>query len=204
MSGSLVVVSGPSGSGKSSLCRIICDTFDYAHLSISTTTRAMREGERDGVDYFFTDKESFRAAIDEGEFLEWAEVHGNYYGTSKRRVEEALKAGKTVLFDIDVQGQASVVRLFPKETTSVFVTTPSLPVLRQRLEGRGTDTAEVIAKRLVNALDEMACIDRYDYLIVNDRFEESLEALKSVVVVSRYKEARVSLPDFISAWKGQF
>ena len=204
MSGSLVVVSGPSGSGKSSLCRVICESFDYAYLSVSTTTRAPRSGEAEGLDYFFVTREAFEAAIKEGEFLEWAEVHGNYYGTSRKRVEEALKAGKTILFDIDVQGQASVKALFPKECTSVFVTTPTLSILKERLQGRGTDSDAVIEQRLVNALDEMRHIDRYDYLIINDRFEESLDALKSVVVASRYKEGRVSLPDFISAWKGQF
>lgn len=164
----------------------------------------MRSGEKEGVDYFFTTQEAFKSAIGAGEFLEWAEVHGNFYGTSKKRVEEALSAGKTVIFDIDVQGHAAVTKLFPAETTSVFVTTPSLPVLRQRLAGRGTDSPEVIEKRLINALGEMTCIDRYDYLIINDSFEESLAALKAVVLASRYKEARVSLPDFISVWKGQF
>ena len=203
MSGSLVVVSGPSGSGKSSLCKAVCEAYDFAHLSISTTTRAPRSGEREGEDYFFASKEQFRAAIDSGDFLEWAQVHDNFYGTSKSRVIEALEAGRTVLFDIDVQGQAAISALFPKETTSVFVTTPDIAVLRQRLAGRGTDSEEVIEKRLINALSEMNQLDRYDYLLVNDDYDDSLEVLKAMVLASRYKVSRVSLPEFISTWKGQ-
>ncbi len=203
MSGSLVVVSGPSGSGKSSLCKAVCEAYDFAHLSISTTTRAPRSGEREGEDYFFASKEQFLAAIDSGDFLEWAQVHDNFYGTSKSRVIEALEAGRTVLFDIDVQGQAAISALFPKETTSVFVTTPDIAVLRQRLAGRGTDSEEVIEKRLINALIEMNQLDRYDYLLVNDDYDDSLEVLKAMVLASRYKVSRVSLPEFISTWKGQ-
>jgi guanylate kinase len=201
--GSLVVVSGPSGSGKSSLCKAVCEVYGFAQISISTTTRAPREGEQNGVDYHFASKEQFRAAIDSGDFLEWAQVHDNFYGTSKSRVEEALLAGQTVLFDIDVQGQAAISALFPRETTSVFVTTPDIAVLRERLQKRGTDSEEVIEKRLINALGEMNQLERYDYLLINDDYAESLEVLKSIVLASRYKESRVSLPAFISTWKGQ-
>ena len=201
MDGSLVVVSGPSGSGKSSLCRRVCSQFDFASLSISTTTRPKREGEKDGEDYFFITPDEFKRLIDKGEFLEWAEVHGNYYGTSKTWVEKTLRSGKTVIFDIDVQGQAAVVRLFPRETTTVFVTTPSLTVLRERLSVRGTDSETVIIKRLQNALDEMRCIDQYDYLLINDQFDQSVKVLESIVIVSLYKRHKVSLGDFIDHWQ---
>ncbi|GHV02843.1 guanylate kinase [Campylobacterota bacterium] len=201
MSGSLLVVSGPSGSGKSSLCRKICDTYDYAALSISTTTRALRASEKEGVDYLFTTKEAFEKAIEQGEFLEWAEVHGNFYGTSKRWVVDMLSKGKTVVFDIDVQGQAAIAKLFSDRLTSVFVTTPSLEILKDRLVKRATDNAETIERRLKNALDEMAQIDYFDYLVINDRFDESYETLKAIVLASRVKRSKVSLCDFISAWK---
>lgn len=200
-SGSLVVVSGPSGSGKSSLCKEIIKQFDFTALSISITTRAPREGEKDGVDYFFTTKELFKEAIDRGEFLEWAEVHGNFYGTSKLKVVSALESGKTVLFDIDVQGQKEVARQFAEVTTSAFVTTKDLATLKDRLSGRGTDSSEVIEKRLINALGEMSEISCYDYLIINDDFSASLEVLKAVVVASRYKQSKIELQQFISNWK---
>lgn len=200
-SGSLVVVSGPSGSGKSSLCKEIVKELDYTTLSISTTTRSPREGEKEGVDYFFTTKEQFKAAIDRGEFLEWAEVHGNFYGTSKLKVLEALNAGKTVLFDIDVQGQKEVVRQLASVTTSAFVTTEDLATLRDRLVGRKTDSNEVIEKRIQNAMGEMGEIGCYDYLIINDKFERALEALRAVVIASRYKQTKIELSKFISDWK---
>jgi guanylate kinase len=200
MNGSLLVVSGPSGSGKSSLCRKLCEDFDFAYLSVSTTTRTARIGEREGKDYFFTSKEAFSAAIDRGEFLEWANVHNNYYGTSRSRVESALKDGKTVVFDIDVQGQAAIVKLFANETTSVFVTAPSNAILKERLEKRGADDPEAIQKRLKNALDEMQSIGAYDYLLINDSFEKSLETLKALALASRIKRDKVELRKFIAEW----
>lgn len=201
MEGSLLVVSGPSGSGKSSLCRALCDHFEIARLSVSTTTRAPREGEKEGEDYFFVSKEAFSAAIDRGEFLEWASVHDNFYGTSKKRVEEALENGKSVIFDIDVQGQASICKIFPRETTSVFVTTPNIAVLKDRLIKRGSDDAAAIERRLNAALGEMERVDRYDYLLINERFDESLETLKGIVLASRIKSRKVSLRQFISDWQ---
>jgi guanylate kinase len=203
MEGSLLVVSGPSGSGKSSLCKRLCAHFDLARLSVSTTTRAPRGDEKEGKDYFFVSKEAFTSAIDRGEFLEWANVHGNFYGTSKKWVEEALASGKSVIFDIDVQGQASICKIFPNETTSVFVTTPSVAVLRDRLIKRGADDAAAIEKRLSAALGEMGCIDRYDYLLINDSFEESFESLKGVVLASRIKSRKVSLRQFILDWQNK-
>lgn len=196
-----MVVSGPSGSGKSSLCKKLCEEREFACLSISATTRAPREGEAEGKDYFFIDKTAFERGVERGDFLEWANVHGNYYGTSKRWVEEALGLGKTVVFDIDVQGQAEIARLFPNETTSVFVTTPNIAALKERLIKRGTDDEKTIERRLINALDEMKQIDRYDYLLINDRFEQSLETLKGIALASRIKSRKVSLRQLISDWQ---
>ncbi|MDR1451576.1 MAG: guanylate kinase [Helicobacteraceae bacterium] len=201
--GSLLVVSGPSGSGKSSLCKKLCAIYEPACLSISTTTRAPRGGETDGQDYFFVSKEAFTASIDKGEFLEWANVHGNYYGTNKQWVRAALEIGKSVIFDIDVQGQAAISKMFPNETTSVFVTAPNITILKERLIGRGADDAAALETRLKNALEETSRIERYDYLLINDNFEESLEILKGIAASSRIKSGRVSLRQFISNWQEQ-
>ncbi|GHS86421.1 guanylate kinase [Campylobacterota bacterium] len=204
MSGSLLVVSGPSGSGKSTLCRKICEIYDFARLSISTTTRPPREGEREGEDYFFVEKGEFQSAIERGEFLEWANVHNNLYGTSKRHVLEAIAAQKTVIFDIDVQGQEAIVKLFKGVTTSVFITAPHKTILRDRLIKRGSDSPESIAKRLENAQKEMSCIGNYDYLLVNDDFQESLAALQAIALASRYKQDADIISGFISDWtKGE-
>jgi guanylate kinase len=200
MNGSLVVVSGPSGSGKSSLCKKICGEFEFASLSVSTTTRKIRTGEKDGIDYFFTDEHSFQVSIARGEFLEWAQVHGNLYGTSRVWVDRALESRKSVIFDIDVQGQASIVRLFPKETISIFLTTPSERALRSRLVGRGTDDQRTIEERLSNARTEMESIDRFDYLLVNDSFDKSYDLFRGIVLASRIKCGAVSLSKFISDW----
>jgi guanylate kinase len=201
MSGSLLVVSGPSGSGKSSLCKKVCEDYDFAFLSVSTTTRAARNGEEEGRDYFFASRDAFKKAIDEGEFLEWAQVHDNYYGTSKKSVKNALREEKTVVFDIDVQGRSSIAALFPNETTSVFVTTPTIAILKERLLGRGAEDAAAIEKRLQNAVAEMERIDQYDYLLINDRFDRSLETLKGVALASRIKRGKVQLRKFIADWQ---
>jgi len=141
--GSILVISGPSGSGKTSLARVVCEELgDKAYFSISSTTRQIREGEKDGVDYFFLTKEEFIKDIEEGYFLEWAEVHGNFYGTSKRQIDAALKKGQIVFLDIDVQGYELVKKAYPHITTGVFVTTPNQEVLKQRLLKRGTETED--------------------------------------------------------------
>ncbi|MDR2904948.1 MAG: guanylate kinase [Helicobacteraceae bacterium] len=198
--GSLLILSGPSGSGKSTLCRELCAAFDFATLSISTTTRSPREGEKDGEHYFFTNHESFQSAIHRGDFLEWARVHNNLYGTSKSWVESALAADKTIIFDIDVQGQASLKKLYPRAATSVFITTRTSEVLRERLAKRATESADAIETRLVTAAEEMTRIAEYDYLIINDNFETSLTALKSVAIASRLKRGESEIADFTARW----
>lgn len=201
--GNILIVSGPSGSGKTSLSKIICQELDYANLSISSTTRDMREGERDGVDYHFMNKNEFMDGIKREEFLEWAEVHDNFYGTSKLVVEKALREGKTILFDIDVQGHASIREQYPDLTTSVFVTTNSLTTLRERLVGRDTDSEEIIDKRLINAYGEMKHIKEYDYLILNEDFKDSLDALRSITISLNYKKDKILSEDFIREWKNK-
>lgn len=203
MSASLLVVSGPSGSGKTSLCKVLCEELDGFFLSVSTTTRSMREGEVNGVDYHFVSRESFSEEIAADNFIEWAEVHGNFYGTSKKVIEAQLAEGRTVVFDIDVQGHRNIRKAFPEITTSVFVTTESMSVLRERLSGRGTDSAEVIEKRMINALGEMNNINEYDYLMINEKFDESLNVLKSIAKASRYKQTRYNHEDFFNRWKNR-
>jgi guanylate kinase len=200
--GSLVILSGPSGSGKTSVAREVCKRIglDKTYFSISTTTRAPREGEQNGIDYFFVDKDEFLEDIANNQFLEWAEVHGNYYGTSLKQITEALNAGKIVFLDIDVQGFESIKKIYPEFITSVFITTKNKDVLIQRLKNRGTETEESLKVRLINALGEMKKIDEYDYLLINDIFEQSVEVLEAIAKVSLIKSSKKDLENFIKEW----
>ena len=173
--GRLFVVSAPSGAGKTTLVRYALERFSSLAYSVSHTTRPPRTGEIHGKDYFFTDTESFVAMIDDGQMLEWAKVHDNYYGTSRTFVEKTLGAGKDLLLDIDVQGAGQIMEK-KRPLVSIFIQPPSLDVLRQRLETRGTDSQQVIEKRLDNAAGEMAHKDRYDHVVVNDDLERAKEA----------------------------
>jgi guanylate kinase len=200
--GSLVVLSGPSGSGKTSIAREVCKRIgeNKTMFSISSTTRKPRDGEKDGIDYHFLTKEEFLADIEKGNFLEWAEVHGNYYGTSKVPIEKAMKEGKIVFLDIDVQGFESVKKIYPNTLTSVFVTTKNKQVLIERLKSRGTETEESLKIRMINAISEMKKIDEYEFLIMNDIFEESVEKLESIARVSLIKSSKENLEEFIKEW----
>jgi len=200
MSGSIIVLSGPSGCGKSSLVTEILKEHDDIYFSISTTTRAIREGEKDGVNYHYIAKEQFEKEIAEGLFLEWAKVHDNYYGTSLKAVKQALAEGKLVIFDIDVQGHEIVKEQFDDILTSLFITTPSAEILRARLLNRGTDSVDVIEKRLTNSREEMDRIDEYDFLLVNDNFEEALAKFRFIVGASRMKIDTKSKDNFINTW----
>ncbi|NPA88565.1 MAG: guanylate kinase [Epsilonproteobacteria bacterium] len=201
--GSILVVSGPSGSGKTSLARAVCEELgDKAYFSISTTTRPIRDGEKDGVDYFFVTKDEFLEDVEKGYFLEWAEVHGNFYGTSKIQINKALDEGKIVFLDIDVQGHEAVRKAYPDVVTSVFVTTKDKHTLIERLKNRGTETEETLKVRMINALHEMKKIPEYDYLLINDDFEEAKEFLRSVAISSLIKTSKYELDKFINHWKG--
>ncbi len=200
--GAILIVSGPSGAGKSSLIKAAKEQIGDFYFSISTTTRKPREGERDGVDYFFTDQKSFEADIKAGEFLEYAQVHGNYYGTSLKPVRKALEEGKLVIFDIDVQGHAIARERMGDLITSVFVTTPTLAELEHRLRSRGTDGDDIIKKRIQNALVEIEYISAYDFLIVNDDFERALDSFIAVAKAARLKKGRKQALAFINHWRG--
>lgn len=176
MSGRVLVVSGPSGCGKSTLCRRLLED-PRVEFSISATTRAMRAGEVDGQHYHFMDPQSFRGHIKAGDFIEWAEVHGNLYGTLAAPLEDAVAAGKVYLIEIDVQG-ALQLRGLGVEGVYVFISPPSMEVLRERLEGRGTDAPDVIERRLKKSADEMNEAHRYDRVIVNDDLDKAFGELR--------------------------
>lgn len=199
--GELIVVSGPSGSGKTSLARALEQKIANIYFSISSTTRKMRDGEKDGIDYFFLSKEEFLRQIENGDFLEWAEVHGNFYGTSFVPIEKALGEGKTIVLDIDVQGHRSVRERYGESATSIFITTKNLAVLKDRLKNRGTDSGEVIDQRILNAFHELKYLNEYDYILINDDFEETLEALSDIVSCAKYMRGKRDLKAFVESWK---
>ena len=184
MSGHLYIVAAPSGAGKTTLVRMLLENDSGVGLSISHTTRAPRAGEQNGREYHFTDVANFLAKTRAGDFLEWAEVHGNYYGTSKSWIEAEMAAGRDVLLEIDWQGAQQVRKLFPA-AIGVFILPPSIDALECRLAGRGTDAAETIARRLAAARDEMRHAAEFDYVIINDDLQQALADLLSVVRASR-------------------
>jgi len=200
-SGAVLVLSGPSGAGKTSLIKNIENEIGDFYFSISTTTRPIREGEVEGVHYHFVDEEEFKKDIEADNFLEYAIVHGNHYGTSLKPVREALAAGKLVLFDIDVQGNTAVNSRLGDITTSVFITPPTLSELKKRLENRSTDSEEVMQGRLKMAKREIQRISEYDYMIVNDNFEEASEVLKLIAKAAKMKIPSEEINCFIQAWE---
>lgn len=194
------MISGPSGSGKSSLMQEMMRRIENTYFSISTTTRSRREDEVEGRDYYFIDKDKFKQDIEDGNFLEWARVHDNYYGTSLKPILKELNSGKLVVFDIDVQGHKIAKEKFGNIITSIFLTTPSQQILKERLIQRGTDSSEIIEKRLNNAISEMTRIKEYDYLLINDDFNTTLEVLISMAYASKHKITSINTEEFISSW----
>jgi len=199
--GVVLVLSGPSGAGKSSLINEISDAIGDYYFSISTTTRPIRVGEVEGVHYHFVNEEEFKKDIDENNFLEYALVHGNYYGTSLIPVREALSKGKLVIFDIDVQGNTAINNRLGDITTSVFITPPTLSELKKRLQNRSTDSEEVIDKRIKMAKREIQRMSEYDFLIVNDDLKIASEVLKQIAITARIKIPVDRVNDFIQKWE---
>ncbi len=177
------VISAPSGAGKTSLCRELLASVPDLELSVSFTTRPMREGERDGVDYHFVDVETFRNMIDAGSFVEWAKVHDNYYGTSLPALEDASRKGRDVLLDIDCQGAAQLKKKIANGVY-IFILPPDFDELKHRLEKRNSDSADVVAKRIANARSEIVEAKWYDYIVVNDNFDFALSQLKAILTAS--------------------
>ena len=188
--GNLFVVSAPSGAGKTTLCRLLCDRLEDIRHSVSYTTRPPREGEVNDVDYTFVDRDTFMGMVEKGEFIEWAEVHGNYYGTSGRRVEALKAEGIDVIMDIDTQGARQLMERGVK-AAFVFIMPPSLGVLRARLEGRNTDAEDVIRRRLTRAREEISDYHRYEYVIINDSLERALDELRSIVLAVRCRRENI-------------
>lgn len=184
MSGLLFVVAAASGTGKTSLVKALLERTTNLHVSISHTTRPRRHNELDGIHYHFIEKEQFVQRIQDGEFIEYAEVFGNYYGTSQRKVEEQLQQGRDVLLEIDWQGAEQVRKLFP-QAVQIFILPPTQFDLKQRLSNRGTDSVEVIERRLGQAIEDMQHYVNFDYIIINDFFERALHELEAIITAHR-------------------
>jgi len=185
----LYIVTAPSGAGKTSLVRALLEREHAIRVSVSYTTRPPRPGERDGVDYHFVDRERFLAMQASDDFLEYAEVFGNYYGTSRRWLEQQLDQGTDVILEIDWRGARQVRRLMP-HAVSIFILPPSREALLQRLRQRGQDSEEVIARRSREAIEEMSHYDEFDYLVVNDQFDTALAQLRCIVQSQRLRLPR--------------
>jgi guanylate kinase len=190
--GLLLVLSSPSGAGKTTLSRALLAGDTHITMSISATTRKPRPGEVDGRDYVFTDAARFAALEAEGELLEWATVFGNSYGTPREPVEAAVRAGRDVLFDIDWQGAQQLAEKMAGDLVRVFILPPSGTVLEQRLQGRAQDAPEVVARRMAEASGELSHWAEYDYVLVNETLETSLAGLRSILAAERLKRDRQS------------
>jgi guanylate kinase len=186
----LFIVSAPSGTGKTSLCREVTKSIPGLSYSVSYTTRKPRSGEVDSKDYFFVSPEKFKKMIEQGLFVEWTEIYGNRYGTSKALVEKLIQDQKDILFDIDIWGARKILEAYP-ESISIFVFPPSLHELEERLKKRGTDAPETVASRLKLAEKEMEDADFYQYKVVNDSFEDALQKLKEIIIAERLRRDSV-------------
>lgn len=190
--GLMLILSSPSGAGKSTLTRTLSQKETNLDLSVSVTTRARRPSEIEGVHYQFIERDLFDGLRQRDELLESAEVHGNGYGTPRKPVEEALKAGRDVLFDIDYQGTQQILEKAREDVVAIFILPPSMAELRSRLVRRAEDAPEVIAKRLANARDEIARWSVYDYVIINDDLGAAYESVRAILVAERLKRARAT------------
>jgi len=183
--GHLFIISAPSGGGKTTLSQVMVNRFKDILYSVSYTTRSPRNSEQDGVDYYFIQKKDFQKRIESGHWAEWAEVHGNYYGTSADFLEKGLASGRDILLDIDVQGTLQILGNYPDSIT-IFIMPPSLETLRKRLEMRRTESRAIIKRRLLTAEKEMAQKNLYRYIIVNDQLSASIEQLVAIIEKYRY------------------
>ena len=187
--GLLVVISGPSGAGKGTICMQLLMEMSFLKVSVSATTRKPREGEKDGIDYFFIEEEEFLKRVKNNEFLEYAKVYGNYYGTPKEEVFKQLKAGKDIILEIDIQGALQVKKNYPMGVF-IFILPPSLTELKNRIEGRGTDSKEVILRRMESAYEELNYAFQYDYVVVNDRVDIATEKIKHIILAEKNRAIR--------------
>lgn len=197
----ILLISGPSGAGKSTLLERLAQDYNDFYFSISATTRAPRVGEKEGVNYYYLTHEEFELGIKNDEFLEYANVHGNYYGTPLKPIYDALENGKNVILDIDVQGFRIVKDKLGKDFLSVFISPENEKVLKERLVSRGTESEDVISKRLHNATAEVQAIGRYDFFIINDDLDKAYKELKLLYQAANLKVLNKDIKKFISEWK---
>ena len=182
--GMIIIVSAPSGAGKTSICDALIKSDKNIVYSVSTTTREPRKGEKNGREYYFVDDSEFKKMVKKNMFVEWAKVHDHFYGTSKKVLEQTINKGKDILLDIDVQGAVKIKKQY-KDALMIFVTTPNLKILKERLIKRNKDSMAVIKRRIENAKKELKYLPKYDYLILNDKLDESIEKAKSVISAER-------------------
>ena len=187
--GMLIVVSAPSGSGKTTIAKKILERFPFVKFSVSATTRPKRNGEIDGKDYFFLTREEFEKKIQNGELLEWEEIYGNYYGTLRSVVEDALKNGDILLFDVDVNGAISIKKKFPDDSILIFIKPPNMETLKDRLKRRKTESEEQIQRRLERVPMELEKASYFDYIFVNDRLEDTVKSVLRAIYneIERWK-----------------
>ena len=202
LKGFLIVLSGPSGAGKNTLMNAVFPTVPNLQYSVSVTTRIPREGEVEGVDYFFRTEEQFRQMIANDELLEWAEFCGNHYGTPRSFVDGAIAQGRTVIMDVDIQGAAQIRGKMP-DAVSMFLLPPTWDELKKRLIDRGTDADEAIGKRLQKSFEEMRHMVDYDYFIINDQLDLAAERLKTIINAEWCRVQRVNLDELQELWKGR-
>jgi len=200
MQGAILVLSGPSGAGKSTIINHASSKIGEYYFSISTTTRQPRTGEKNGIDYYFVTHTQFEEGIKSGDFLEYATVHGNYYGTSLKPVNEALALGKLVIFDIDVQGHRLVRAKMGDYVTSAFITPPTLSELEKRLYARATDDKSIIERRVENAKDEIKALNEFDFVIINDEISKASDEFATIANAARLKQNNEELEKFVKIW----
>ncbi|PID76701.1 MAG: guanylate kinase [Deltaproteobacteria bacterium] len=190
--GTLFIISAPSGAGKTTLLGQVMDDLPGLTFSVSHTTRSPRSGEVQGAAYHFVSRDEFEQGIEQGDFLEWAEVHGNLYGTSRMSIEQQLAKGRDLILDIDTQGAGLIRENNSVSGVDIFIAPPSMKELEKRLRGRGTDTEDAVITRLNNAVMEMRQADKYQYLIVNDVLTESVDMLRAVIMAERAKRRKTA------------
>ena len=176
-----IVISAPSGAGKTTICKLISQRFKEVVTSISATTRQIRNDEKNGVNYFFLSEKEFRRRINEGRFIEWAKVHNHFYGTPKKKFQETLKKGKNIIMDIDVRGGINIKKLYPNGIY-IFLSTKNIEVLKRRLVHRKTDTKKSISERMRNARKELQHIHKFDYLVINNTIENTLDTISAILI----------------------